>query len=262
MAGSGDWCPRPKGCNVEGTTYRASNPDSSDDFIGGGKGYLVALTACPDCGKRISTLAAVCPSCGRPRDADPERGGSRAAYTPPLELPTLHRLRRPLLITLAVAVVLIVLIPAADTGNPVSEQAVQDEPVAPLPPPAPVSPAEARVALAVQLQEAYASSMLKNYDIRFQARGKRCDVLHVEAHGVNLYREMMEALAYGQVLYGQIVPGGVNEAALAVGFETVVVTNAYDRVSASFGAAQISRSQVRQLPRCTEATAAAIGPDS
>lgn len=233
----------------------------------------MALTACPDCGKSISTLATVCPSCGRPRDAE---GAVDRKPTPKLPSPVSMLSRRwvkPVLITFAVLWVISLISTAlgfdsstgqraatADASATDTSGGVSRAPeIVPLPP---VPSAQRRVALAVQLQEAYAASMLKNYDIRFQARGKRCDVLHVEAHGVNLYREMMEGLAYGRVLYGRIVPGGVNAAAFAVGFETVVVTNGYDRVSASFGAAQISRSQVRQLPRCTEATAAAIGPDS
>lgn len=218
----------------------------------------MALITCPDCRKRISSLAAACPSCGRPRDADPGAGGSPPAYSPPLGLPTLSRLRRPFLIMLAVVVVLILLIPAEDAGDPLSETATPREPAASPAPPPPMSPAQARVALATRLQEVYASSMLENYDLRFQARGKRCDVLHVEAHGVNLYEQMMESLAYGSVLYGRILPGGVNDAAFKVGFQTVAITNAYDNVSTSFGAKRMSRSQVRREPPCTEATVASL----
>jgi hypothetical protein len=72
------------------------------------------------------------------------------------------------------------------------------------------TPAQRRVAATTALQRIFDSSDLKGWEMTFTPRGDRCDVLHVQGD-VNLHPEMMEALGYGTVEYGRVLPGGVNK---------------------------------------------------
>lgn len=83
------------------------------------------------------------------------------------------------------------------------------------------------------------------------ARGQDCDALHVQGY-TNLDKSMMEALAYGTLIYGQVLPGGVNSYAFSNGFRDVVNTNEEGSTYLSFGGSKLTRKQVRSMRRCTD----------
>jgi hypothetical protein len=123
------------------------------------------------------------------------------------------------------------------------------------------TPAQRRVAAAAELQRIFEASDLKGWELKFEARGRRCDALHV--HGdVNLYPEMMDALGYGTVMYGKILPGGVNHYAFAAGFRDVVYTNPSNSKSRAYGESQMTREQIRKARVCTSENAAGIDASS
>ena len=120
-----------------------------------------------------------------------------------------------------------------------------------------VTPAQRRVAAAAELQRIFDSSDLKFWKLKFTARGKRCDILHVQGD-VNLYPEMMEALGYGTVEYGRILPGGVNKNAFGAGFRDVVYTNPTNSKFKAFGSSRLTGKQARNALICTDDMAAAL----
>lgn len=119
------------------------------------------------------------------------------------------------------------------------------------------TPAQRRVAAATELQRIFDASVLKGWELKFVPRGRSCDVLHVQGY-VNLYPQQMEALGYGTLEYGRILPGGVNKYAFDAGFRDVVYTNEGNPRSKSFGASELTRNQVRNARRCTDEIAATI----
>lgn len=68
----------------------------------------------------------------------------------------------------------------------------------------------------------------------------------------------MQALANGTLIYGRVMPGGVNQFAFKRGFRRIAYTNAEDPPFASFGQPSLTRKQVKQMRRCTEAIAAKL----
>lgn len=121
------------------------------------------------------------------------------------------------------------------------------------------TPAQRRFAAAAELQRVFDSSDLKGFELKFVVRGRNCDLLHVQGD-VNLYPEMMEALGYGTVEYGRILPGGVNKHAFNAGFRDVIYTNPSNAKSRSFGVSSLSPKQARTAPLCTDAIAAKLDP--
>jgi len=119
------------------------------------------------------------------------------------------------------------------------------------------TPAQQRVQAAAQLQRTFQSD-LGGWGLHFVVRGKNCDVLHMDTTEVNLYPQMMEAMAYGTVEYGRILPGGVNKMAFNRGFRTVVYSNAHNARHVSFGDAKLDRKSASKLRVCTDAIAAKI----
>jgi len=84
--------------------------------------------------------------------------------------------------------------------------------------------------------------------------------LHVQGD-VNLYEDMMDAMANGTVMYGQILPGGVNQFAFGRGFHRVIYTNPGNATYASFGEPKLTRAQFRRMQRCTDSIAAKLSGD-
>lgn len=119
------------------------------------------------------------------------------------------------------------------------------------------TPAEKRMQAARELQSTFDASLVKGFDLKFVVRGAACDVLHVEGY-TNLTDGMMQALANGTLIYGRVQPGGVNQFAFKSGFQRVAYTNAEDPTFASFGTPSLTRKQVKQLHRCTNAIAAKL----
>lgn len=117
--------------------------------------------------------------------------------------------------------------------------------------------AERRMQAARELQSTFDGSLVKGFDLKIAVRGSSCDVLHVEGY-VNLTEGMMQALANGTVMYGRVLPGGVNQFAFRNGFRRVAYTNAEDPTFASFGQPTLTRKQVRQMRRCSDAIAAKL----
>jgi hypothetical protein len=117
------------------------------------------------------------------------------------------------------------------------------------------TPAQRRVAVAAELQRIFDSSDLKGWEMTF--RGARCDVLHVQGD-VNLHPEMMEALGYGTVEYGRVLPGGVNRYAFDAGFRDVIYTNPTNPKYKSFGSSKLTAQLARAARRCTDEIAAAV----
>ena len=72
----------------------------------------------------------------------------------------------------------------------------------------------------------------------------------------------MEALAHGTLMYGQILPGGVNQFAFGRGFRDIVYTNQADAKYVSFGSSKLRRGQARGAQRCTAAIAAKVRDSS
>ena len=118
------------------------------------------------------------------------------------------------------------------------------------------TPAQDRLQAAASLRQKFNDSALSGLDLRFSVRGAGCDVLNVE--GLNLYTEMMTALAQGTVVYGKVLPGGVNMYALRRGFKDIVYTNRLDDAYVSYGPSKLQRAAVLKLPPCTDALAASL----
>lgn len=68
----------------------------------------------------------------------------------------------------------------------------------------------------------------------------------------------MLGLANGTLIYGRVLPGGVNPFAFKRGFRQVAYTNEEDPTFASFGEPRLTRKQVKQMRRCTDAMAAKL----
>jgi hypothetical protein len=132
-----------------------------------------------------------------------------------------------------------------------------DRSVAPVEPRSDQTPAQRRLAAAAELQRTFDVSVVKGWELKFAVRGRRCDLLHVEGY-VNLDPEMMDALAYGTVIYGRILPGGVNRYAFDSGFRDVVYTNEGNAAFKSFGESHLSRHQAQSSPLCTAEIAAGL----
>lgn len=119
------------------------------------------------------------------------------------------------------------------------------------------TPAEARMQAARELQATFDRSLVKGFELKFIVRGTGCDVLHVEGY-TNLTDGMMQGLANGTLIYGRVLPGGVNQFAFQRGFRQIAYTNEEDPTFASFGQPRITRKQVKQMRRCTDAIAAKL----
>lgn len=119
------------------------------------------------------------------------------------------------------------------------------------------TPAEQRMHVARELQSIFDGSLVKGFDLKFIVRGKQCDVLQVEGY-VNLTQGMMQALANGTLIYGRVLPGGVNQFAFQRTFRAVAYTNAEDPEYAFFGNPALTRKQVRQMRQCTDTIAASL----
>ena len=119
------------------------------------------------------------------------------------------------------------------------------------------TPAQTRIEAARELQSTFDRSLVKGFELKFVVRGSQCDVLHVEGY-TNLTDGMMQALANGTLVYGRVLPGGVNQFAFKRGFRRVAYSNEGDPTFASFGQPSLTRKQVKQMRRCTEAIASAL----
>jgi len=119
------------------------------------------------------------------------------------------------------------------------------------------TPAEERLQAARELQAIFDRSLVKGFELKFTVRGSGCDVLQVEGYA-NLTDGMMQALANGTLIYGRVLPGGVNQFAFKRGFRQVAYTNEEDPTFASFGHPRLTRKQVKQMLRCTDAIAAKV----
>lgn len=119
------------------------------------------------------------------------------------------------------------------------------------------TPAEQRMQAARELQATFDGSLVKGFELKFMVRGSGCDVLHVEGY-TNLTDGMMQSLANGTLIYGRVLPGGVNQFAFKRGFRQVAYTNEDDPTFAAFGDPRLTRKQVKQMRRCTDATAAKL----
>ena len=120
------------------------------------------------------------------------------------------------------------------------------------------TPAQARVKAARSLENTFDRSDLRGFGLRFIVRGRQCDVLQVEGGDVNLYEEMMHALANGTLMYGQILPGGVNQYAFKHGFRRVIYTNEGNATYTSFGQPKLTRTELKKMQRCTDSIAAKL----
>lgn len=119
------------------------------------------------------------------------------------------------------------------------------------------TPAQQRMQAARELQGTFDRSLVKGFELKFTVRGSGCDVLHVEGYA-NLTDGMMHSLANGTLIYGRVLPGGVNQFAFSRGFRQVAYTNEEDPTFASFGEPRLTRNQVKQMRRCTDAIAAEL----
>jgi hypothetical protein len=72
--------------------------------------------------------------------------------------------------------------------------------------------------------------------------------MHVET--LNLLPSMMEALATGSLIYGQAIPGGVNNYANNNGFKGILYTSRADNSFISYGENKISRSAILKMSAC------------
>ena len=113
------------------------------------------------------------------------------------------------------------------------------------------TPAQCRVKAANELQNTFDNSVLKGWKLKFVVRGNDCDVLHVEGY-TNLEEGMMKALGYGTLIYGKILPGGVNSFAFHRGFRDVVYSNSGNDVYVTFGSTKLTSDQVRNLRLCSD----------
>ena len=121
-----------------------------------------------------------------------------------------------------------------------------------------ITPAQTRMQAARSLETTFDSSQLQGFGLRFIVRGRQCDVLQVEGGEVNLHEQMMHALANGTVMYGQILPGGVNQFAFKHGFRRVIYTNEGDATYTSFGQPKLTRTELKKMQRCTDTIAAKL----
>lgn len=119
------------------------------------------------------------------------------------------------------------------------------------------TPAQQRMQAARELQSTFDGSLVKGFELKFVVRGSGCDVLHVEGY-TNLTDGMMQSLANGTLIYGRVLPGGVNQFAFARGFRRVAYSNAEDPAFVSFGQPSVTRRQVKQMRRCTDQIAAKL----
>ena len=220
----------------------------------------MTLIRCPECSAMGSDKAAACPQCGYPR----------ATGSPPRQSgqPSTGRRRKnrlPRWVFLAVGLCFAIGIVAAAINRWVFPNVPGVSSPAATPLPADelgerkATPALDRVHAARQLQERFDASVVANWHLQFFVRGPACDVLQVEAENVDLAREMMQAVGYGTVLYGQIVPGGVNAFAFDRGFKNVIFTNTKDRVAVAFGTPTITAGQAKRARLCTKAIAEGVG---
>lgn len=120
------------------------------------------------------------------------------------------------------------------------------------------TPAQSRMQAARSLESTFGRSEIAGFGLRFVVRGKQCDVLQVESGEVNLYEEMMHALANGTVMYGKILPGGVNQFAFSHGFRRVIYTNEGNATYTSFGQPKLTRTELKKMQRCTDSIAAKL----
>ena len=120
------------------------------------------------------------------------------------------------------------------------------------------TPAQSRIQAARSLKNTFDRSDVRGFGLRFIVRGRQCDVLQVEGGEVNLYEEMMHALANGTVMYGKILPGGVNQFAFKHGFRRVIYTNEGNATYTSFGQPKLTRSELKKMQRCTDSIAAKL----
>lgn len=120
-----------------------------------------------------------------------------------------------------------------------------------------VTPAQERLQAASELQSTFDRSLIKGFELQFVVRGSGCDVLHVEGY-TNLTESMMQALANGTLIYGRVLPGGVNQFAFKRGFRQIAYSNEEDPAFASFGRPALTRKRVKQMRRCTDAIAAKL----
>lgn len=119
------------------------------------------------------------------------------------------------------------------------------------------TPAEQRMYAARELQATFDGSLVKGFELKFTVCGTGCDVLHVQGY-TNLTDGMMQALANGTLVYERVLPGGVNQFAFKRGFRHVAYTNKEDPTFVSFGDPRLTRRQVKQMRRCTDAIAAKL----
>jgi hypothetical protein len=116
--------------------------------------------------------------------------------------------------------------------------------------------AQQRLQAAAELQRTFDGSMLKGLDLKFFVRGDSCNILHVE--GSNLYDTMMTALANGTLVYGKVLPGGVNQFAFGRGFRDTVYTNRLDNVHISYGPSKLDGTKALKLQKCDDSIAAKV----
>jgi hypothetical protein len=116
--------------------------------------------------------------------------------------------------------------------------------------------AQQRLQAAAELQRTFDGSMLKGLELKFFVRGNSCDALHVE--GSNLYDTMMTALANGTLVYGKVLPGGVNQFAFGRGFRDTVYTNRLDTVYTSYGPSKLDGTKALKLQKCDDSIAAKV----
>lgn len=119
------------------------------------------------------------------------------------------------------------------------------------------TPTQQRIRAAKELQDTFDSSILKGWRLKFIVCGKDCGVLHVESYA-NLEEQMMEALGYGTLIYGKILPGGVNNYAFNHGFGEVVYSNSGDKKYITFGPRKLTFDQVRTLRPCNDEIASQV----
>lgn len=119
------------------------------------------------------------------------------------------------------------------------------------------TPAQRRMQAARELQSTFDASLVKGFELKFVVRGPGCDVLHVEGY-TNLNSGMMRSLGNGTLIYGRVLPGGVNHYAFQRGFRRIAYTNSEDPEFVTFGQPSLTRKQVKQMRRCTDQIAAKL----
>lgn len=109
-----------------------------------------------------------------------------------------------------------------------------------------------RINAAKSLTDRLDSSVIRNFQIRVHAKGKNCDIMHVET--LNLLPPMMEALANGKLIYGQAIPGGINNFAQNYGFKSIFYTSRADESLIAYGNDSISSSEIKKMQACSNQT--------